>query len=157
MKEGEIFPCVECEFFASKKYYLDLHMQLIHNQKIKAISNYNQRREKTYSCDQCDFKSAWQSSLVKHKEGMHEGLIFPCDKCNYTANRKSNLRYHKKSEHVPIKYEDLAFPCDKCNFKTNKIRNLRFHKNSVHEPKEYQCNICDAKFKIKFRLQSHEQ
>ena len=47
-------------------------------------------------CDQCDYIAKHRAHLKRHKESIHEGIIYECEHCSYTNRRKDHLRTHQK-------------------------------------------------------------
>ena len=40
-----------------------------------------------YSCNQCSYKSYWETDFKGHVEIQHEGVIYKCDQCSYKGTR----------------------------------------------------------------------
>ena len=76
----------------------------------------NEAKNRTFSCDVCDYVAKQKSVLLEHKATQHEGIKHPCDQCEYAANSKTNLAKHKAAQHEGIRY-----PCDKCEYAATNI------------------------------------
>ena len=59
--------------------------------------------ENKYACEKCDYKTTIKRDLVRHVQGIHEGIKFPCTYCNNEFNMLNNLRRHIKSKHTNTK------------------------------------------------------
>ena len=59
---------------------------------------------KKYSCDQCNFNSSYQQSLIQHKNAKHLGIKYVCDQSNSSTKYKTNLIRHKKTNHGESRY-----------------------------------------------------
>ena len=59
--------------------------------------------ENKYACEKCDYKTTIKRDLVRHFQGIHEGIKFPCTYCNNEFNMLNNLRRHIKSKHTNTK------------------------------------------------------
>ena len=57
---GELFPCNFCDYKATTKYYLPIHIQAKHEGK-------------KFFCDTCEKKCSNKSYLLKHKKTAHGG------------------------------------------------------------------------------------
>ena len=57
-----------------------------------------------FSCDQCNYKAKWKSSLRKHIKSIHEGVKFPCNQCEYKATKNDTLLTHIRSVHLGVKF-----------------------------------------------------
>ena len=57
------------------------------------------KKERCYSCDQCDFTGTHSGVMWRHKSTAHMNQSFPCDQCSHTTNRKDSLLRHKRNKH----------------------------------------------------------
>ena len=55
--------------------------------------------DKTYPCDQCDYKATYACNLTSHKRTVHQGLYYSCTLCPYKSSRKDRLNKHIASKH----------------------------------------------------------
>ena len=60
-----------------------------------------------YSCNLCEFNTAYKCALNIHNKSLHEGIKYSCDQCDYKASQKGHLKQHKVSIHdkVGTKYQ----------------------------------------------------
>ena len=58
------------------------------------------KKERCYSCDQCDFTTTHHGLVWRHKGIIHTNQSFPCDQCRYISNRKDALLRHKRNKHA---------------------------------------------------------
>ena len=94
------FSCIMCGKQFKTKMSLKTHYDSIH----EGIRHF---------CDKCNFKTAYQGNLSKHKKSMHEeGNKYSCDQCGLKFTQLGNLKKHREAIHDGIKY-----PCDQCDFK----------------------------------------
>ena len=86
--------------------------------------------EKTFKCDQCEYKSKNKGDLKKHVKIVHDQIKdIKCEKCDYICSTITNLKQHIKQIHDRIK--DVN--CDICEYvcSTNSI--LKQHVKQKHE------------------------
>eukprot|EP00088_Acartia_fossae_P035053 TRINITY_DN3606_c0_g1_i1.p1 TRINITY_DN3606_c0_g1~~TRINITY_DN3606_c0_g1_i1.p1 ORF type:complete len:1271 (+),score=290.21 TRINITY_DN3606_c0_g1_i1:63-3875(+) len=132
------FECTECPSSNFRTWpKCALHMWRAHNQDMEL-----------YTCDTCDYKSFFKSTMEKHKKCHTEGQPCLCPECGRSVKNDRQLRDHmrvvhavngdgKKLDHV-AKYE-----CDICLQTLCSERELRLHKERVHEGKRpWLCTIC---------------
>ena len=122
---------------------------------------------KNYSCDQCPFKTAYQSMLKKHTESVHLMLKnYSCDHCDYQATNNGKLKIHINNVHLMKK-----FCCDQCDYRCGQKVNLMSHIKSRHETTRQnstrkkseslknknlkECSECDYKTCMSNRLNRH--
>ena len=55
--------------------------------------------DKSYACNQCQFKAGRLPGLVYHKKSVHLGIRYPCKKCDYEAKSKYQLLEHNDTKH----------------------------------------------------------
>ena len=55
--------------------------------------------DKTYPCDQCDYKATYACNLTSHKRTVHQGLYYSCTLCPFKSSRKDRLNKHIASKH----------------------------------------------------------
>ena len=98
------------------------------------------RQMKTFSCEQCDYKTARPDSLKAHVDGVHEKkLKFLCNVCPYFTHASQNIRRHMKTAHERKK----PFTCEDCEHSFNSPSDLRRHTEAVHlKIKNFKCEIC---------------
>ena len=88
------FDCDQCEYKATTKSNLRVHILSIHEGII-------------FDCAQCVYKATQKSSLSnkEHKKSKHERIKYSCDQCEYKTSYKQALRIHKQSKHGDIKID----------------------------------------------------
>ena len=57
---------------------------------------------KVYSCNICNFKTAFKNSLVNHQAVHSDARPWICDICDYAAKRKQDLKKHLQTMHGMI-------------------------------------------------------
>jgi len=79
---------------------------------------------KPYACDQCDFMTAYETGLAKHKYNVHEAdhKLFQCELCSVQLRSKGTYIEHigRHFNHRTKKCEicEKTFPskCSLCSF-----------------------------------------
>ena len=100
-------------------------------------------KSKSFTCNQCDFRTGHANSLRRHIRITHEGQKFECLLCGCQMGDISNLQRHIKRNHKSlnnhgshkqyIKYvqEQVdAFECSICEYTTTKKSCLKTHLKS---------------------------
>ena len=74
----DIFSCDECEEAFEDKSNITKHVKAVHKKEEsktlkRKIENSNsttskKSKEETFSCDECEYKTKFKKSLIKHKE-----------------------------------------------------------------------------------------
>ena len=82
------------------------------------IAQYDDTKGVTHSCNECQYKTGYKSTLRRHKQSKHEDVMYSCSECEYKTGQKFNLRTHKLSKHECVKYS-----CDECEYNTGQ----KFH------------------------------
>ncbi|XP_052746364.1 zinc finger protein 84-like isoform X2 [Bicyclus anynana] len=107
---------------------------------------------KFYSCDVCDYKTAYKGNFVIH-ESTHTGVKpYSCETCNYKTAYKNHLLVHKRT-HTGEK----PYSCETCNYRTANRGNLLMHKRIHSGEKPYSCKTCDYKTAQKSSLLKHKR
>ena len=70
--KGETFPCPGCDYKATAKGNLQMHIK---------------------------FCSRWKNNRQMHIKAIHKGEKFQCTDCDYKATAKGNLQMHIKTIH----------------------------------------------------------
>ena len=94
VKHEDIYiACNICEYKAKCRAYLMRHM-LTHD--IHAV--------KKFSCpsQMCDYQTSEKGSLNAHIGSKHDGVKFSCNDCEYETAWRSTLRKHKKMKHSTL-------------------------------------------------------
>jgi hypothetical protein len=76
-----------------------------------------------------------------------------CDLCNFSHSLKKGLDGHKRACHTD---ESNLKVCHICGYKSATNQTMRMHIEAKHEKKrDFACNVCDAKFYRRFKLDLH--
>ena len=154
--------CEKCSLHFGKKIVFDLHLSLVHGEKIgvknepqisKETFQVHQRNQEDFSdrvsdicfkCDVCDSIFKTKQNLERHVASVHEGRKpFKCDFCNANFAHKHQLKRHVASVHENKK----PFKCDSCDASFARKDKLNGHIASVHEKtKPFKCDFCDTSF-----------
>ena len=165
------FFCNKCSLQFGKKYVFDLHLSLVHGEKIKVKSEPQDCKENSQEfqtpekncsdlevvtslkCDMCDSFFKDKRDLKKHVESVHEQKKqFHCNICDAYLTTKQSLNGHIATIHKGKK----PFKCNICDASFTQKRNLNGHIASVHEGKKpFKCPTCDARFAQKSNLKKH--
>ena len=96
-----------------------------------------------FSCVECDYKCAINSTLQRHIKQVHNQIKdYKCELCEYKCSSNSDLQKHIKAVHDNIK----DFECDKCDFKCAINSHLQRHIKMVHDQiKDFECEKCEFK------------
>ena len=130
------FFCETCTMQFGKKYVFDLHLSLVHGEKIEVKMVKNE----PIVCDE-----NFQTSQTKRVVDKH----LKCQICDSSLKSKRNLKNHIASVHERKK----PFKCIICDTSFTTKQSLKNHIASVHEGKKpFQCNICDANFAQNYQL-----
>ena len=71
------------------------------------------KKDKLYSCNQCDkVLNSW-IGLYQHKETVHHGVTYKCDQCTQVYRNAAGLRMHLQRVHGAT----LKYSCDGCSLK----------------------------------------
>ena len=155
--------CKRCNLQFGKKYVFDLHLSLVHGEKMEIENEQSKYREDfqetqisgkiisdhvldtSLKCDKCSSVFKTKGNLKRHIESVHEGKKpFKCNICDSSFSRNTHLNAHIASVHEGKK----PFKCNICDASFTQRKNLNGHIASVHEGKRsFKCNICDASFK----------
>jgi len=132
---------------------------------------------KTYSCNECDFKSTnktnvmihiveghdknkynsdhktnQNSNLKRHVETVHEDIKFKCELCDLCYTQKEMLEAHVRSLHTGV----MHYKCEYCNYKAKWKQSIKHHVKSVHEGTMYhQCDHCEFNATCKETVKRH--
>ena len=119
--------CNKCTLQFGKKYVFDLHLSLVHGEKIEVKMVKNE----PIVCDENFLVSKTKHVVDKHLK---------CQICDSSFKSRRSLRSHITSVHE----EQKPFKCDICDASFTSKQSLNVHIASVHEGKKpFKCNICD--------------
>ena len=143
------FSCEHCDFQATRKANLKVHIESKH-EGVK------------WACNQCPYQASYQGNLWEHKRGVHMGLKkeakYTCSLCDYRATIKSNLLIHMQSKHESAVQDKIEkFQCEHCDFQTTRKPYLKVHIGAQHLGVRYPCNECGFQFKGQSHLIAHKR
>ena len=104
------------------KHVFDLHLSLVHGEKIK-LKNEPVMCEEKFQ-DHHKSEKEFQNNLVENH--------LKCDVCNSFLKNEQNVERHIQSVHKSVKF----FRCNTCAAHFNQKRDLNRHVASVHEGKK---------------------
>ena len=134
--------CNKCTLQFDKKYVFDLHLSLVHGEKIEI-------KNESLECEEM-FKEPETSEKVF--SDCVVDTIFKCNICNLLLKTKRNLKRHIESVHEGKK----PFKCNTCDVNFAAKDSLKRHISLVHERKKsFNCNICDCNFATQQNLNGH--
>ena len=170
------YHCDPCEVSFCLTKILDLHYQIVHQEKrytchicLKSLTNAWRLKQhidgihkglKPYSgksskkCPFCDNWDIKTEMLKDHVSRVHpdEPLPFMCDKCDHKTFNKYNLESHIKIMHT----QKQEYLCDQCDFVTNYSNGIKRHVMTVHmNIASYQCHLCPKALKDSRSLKRH--
>ena len=154
--------CERCSLQFGKKYVFELHLSLVHGEKIEVKSelplceenleesqvnetkfSYQPvpKKERSFKCNVCFANFTKKNNLTRHMTSVHAGKKpFRCDICDYSCSQKGDLNKHVASVHE----EKKPFKCDICDYSCFQKGDMKRHIVSVHEGKKpFKCDICD--------------
>ena len=113
------FECDQCEYKASQKGNLKMHIQFKHEGL-------------AFSCDQCNYTSKLKGAIKRHKlknihiQSQQPSKEYKCNQCDFSSARRQRpgreLRNHMKSKH---------FNCDRCDHQATSDLSLKTHTNGT--------------------------
>ena len=134
--------CNICALQFGKKYVFDLHLSLVHGEKIEV------KKDSLMMCEEkVQGPKVCEKEFPNHKVEKQP----KCDVCNSVFKSKGNLKKHIQLVHERKK----LFKCGTCDagFTTKYV--LRMHCESVHEGKKpFECDIISATFSRKYSLKT---
>ena len=86
MHVGVKFKCNQCDYEASQRSNLSLHIQHKH----EGIE---------YFCTECEYRAPYKHELKKHHQLKHGDTQYLCNECEYQAWCQSSLKSHIQSKH----------------------------------------------------------
>ena len=86
-----------------------------------------------YSCDICERKYSSKYRLQAHVTSVHLKIFrYKCDECDYATAYSSSLKSHKKGSHGAPGGTESKKVCELCSFTTASHESLRKHMKDVH-------------------------
>jgi len=95
-----------------------------------------------YMCEDCDYKSARKSNLLRHIKATHDQARFDCPSCGTNFADQCSLKRHIKTAH-----EKIMYGCEHCDFKSTRESILKEHTSVVHFNIRFPCSMADCEFK----------
>ena len=117
----------------------------------KPLNNQGGRKLK---CEQCPYETTRKSSLLMHKQGVHDKLRnHVCKECGHAASHMGALKRHIKIVHEKIKSHN----CGDCDYATSLKIDLKRHRESVHNEvgEKFTCEQCAYTSSRKNRMKVH--
>ena len=105
----ENIQCIYCKHTAKTNVNMDRHVKREHTQK------------QIYSCQICDFKTKYESSVERHYFQRHGTETLKCKYCDFTTRIKNKLYRHYNEKHGGY------HACGQCDFRTTIRSYLRKH------------------------------
>ena len=170
-KYDQEYPCDLCDYVAKQRSYLAEHKESVHegikhpctlcsyvatfkrNLNTHTLTVHNSTQAKKFSCDLCDYVTKRKYYLTVHKDGKHEGVVYPCSKCDYKGTTKTYLHNHTKNVHSAKE----THPCDMCGFLAKNKTYLNAHKKRAHGDKIFKCDKCNYQAVFKCVLETHQK
>jgi hypothetical protein len=79
-------------------------------------------------CTMCDYSTSYKDYLIRHKQRVHEGVIYKCRLCDHSTSYKANLKRHLAQKHEGVKHK-----CRLCDFSTSRKGDLKRHLIQKHD------------------------
>ncbi len=146
------FRCTWCSSSFGNRSALTLHKKTFH------LATAAVPQSPMFQCDKCAFETAWNNSLVRHKQNVHSNRAsFRCDQCDCSFNSQSIFTLHKRTIHATIATLSEIWRCNRCPFVTKYKWNLVTHKHTVHPGRRiFQCDECFCSFCTQAGLTRHK-
>ncbi|XP_054465291.1 zinc finger protein 64 isoform X2 [Anoplopoma fimbria] len=163
------FECELCHKCFSRRDKLNMHSR-------------SHTGEKPHKCKHCPYAAADSSSLKKHLRIHYDERPFKCQICPYASRNSSQLTVHLRSHtgrwancncrmmlyfHLSfsvlfflsfISFQgDAPFQCQQCDAKFKINSDLKRHIRIHSGEKPYKCNFCEYRCAMKGNLKSHIQ
>ena len=108
------FRCEQCEYRASHKHHLKMHVKQVHD-KIKDVK---------CDIDQCEYVCSHKHHLKMHAKQVHDKIKdVKCDQCEYVCSLKHHLKMHVKQVHDRV----MDVKCNQCDYTCSRAETLRRH------------------------------
>nr|CAI5859467.1 unnamed protein product [Callosobruchus analis] len=120
-----------------------------------------------FCCDQCSYKTKWQTNLITHKV-VHSTVYLHCEICpHYSTKWKSVMKNHMKTKHSLHKE---IYVCKICSFESVSKEYMRKHKMNHSKQggadlidsteigkfqKYFRCTLCSFQEASKLAMLSH--
>ena len=157
--------CDICDYECAEPGEMEKH-KLLHMGELQStheLSNHNtenasdlgehtntNKRGKPFTCEFCDYRTAFRKTLRKHEKKLHAGMkAYKCDLCNYKAIDSTDLNAHK------LKHKAEHYVCVICDLKCGTFSKLKKHRFVHSEEKYYTCDLCDFTTRKRKNLRKH--
>ncbi len=107
--------------------------------------------EKPYQCSQCEYRCSHSSDLTKHKRIHSSEKPFTCNVCNTSFTVLSTLKTHKRTH-----TRETPYQCNQCDYHCSQSSHLKTHKRTHTRETPYQCNQCDYRCSQSSHLTIHQ-
>ena len=144
MHDNKKHQCPECDFRATRKDYIKLHIIRDH----KKVFN--------FKCSQCPKEYAIKSDLNCHIQMAHKERTLKCPYCYKFFSIRKNLKKHLYLCHNADFKTKKIFACDKCDYKTAVKLILQKHIDVKHNGKPC-CKFCDFQSTSPPLVEKHTQ
>ncbi|XP_073776396.1 uncharacterized protein [Danio rerio] len=138
------YVCEVCGKAFRRKDWLTLHSSVHTGIKRK------RKREKKFSCDQCEKKFDGPTDLQYHLNKHRGERPFACIQCNKTYFSRSDLCRHLKDCHSDKKYS-----CSLCGHEFTRHFSLQKHMRIHTGERPYSCPHCEKTFSYKYSFDMH--
>lgn len=133
-----------------KQHYSKIHLKRLSRGRVSRL-----KKEKTFCCNLCGYRTAVKNSLNSHMKSKHTINECICRVCNKIYANKVKLRIHTRSVHE----NRSEFVCSICNATYKIYQKLSQHIERKH-PLEKEsilqaCHVCSAKYYTKSKLDTH--
>lgn len=109
---------------------------------------------KSYKCSECEFTTAYRTSMDKHILGTHtRNEKYVCEICAKEFIVKDNLRKHIRMIHNGQQRSVCNYCGKVCHANRELINHVRLHTGDL----PYQCEYCLRKFPKKWTLDNHRR
>ncbi|KAJ8338996.1 hypothetical protein SKAU_G00357820 [Synaphobranchus kaupii] len=115
-------PCGQCD-----RVFMSMQGLRSHERSHSAMALFT--REDKYSCQYCQFASAFRHNLDRHVQSHHgHHKPFRCKLCSFKSAYLSRLKSHLYKAHAG----ESAYKCSSCPFSTMTISQLKEHSLKAH-------------------------
>ena len=133
---------------------------------MKEKKNPTKKSTKKYHCEESNYSTKLQSSLIKHKASMHGNMVrFTCNLCPYKSYYKHSVQSHGQNYHDTLAFHVKKlrkrknhgqFKCSECEYSTENLKNLKTHKSFLHLGiVKFRCSLCKYASYFKQSVKSH--
>ncbi|XP_045465606.1 zinc finger Y-chromosomal protein-like [Harmonia axyridis] len=172
LKDGN-YVCPFCDYTSPKHEVVMKHTTKVHKLSSEKLScdqcefetfrgdlfnrhSNKHMRDKTYSCEKCNYKTVNLSSFKMHLSYKHtKETEFKCSYCEFKSVSHASVKRHETCKHA----KERALKCDQCHFTTTQLHSLKRHqghcKNRNRRKFKHQCEECTFKTDDLSSLENH--